>query len=334
MAIHATCDGMRRRDFLKAGVVGGVGLSLTNYLALAEGGQVKNAHAERAIFINLNGGPSHMDTFDLKPDSASEFRGLFNPIETNAPGVAISEHLPKLALCADKFVILRGVSHALGAHQLGTEYVNTGTRPLPSLEYPGYGAVVTKEKDSPVDLPPFVAIPNSRQKPGFLGVQYAPLNTGATPRPGVPFSVRGIALGRGLTLTEVEKRQNLLADLDKTFAGAEKDNQLIEGLDRFGEQAHYVQAGARCVRCQQGVAGVRQAVRRGCVRHELPAGHAFGRGGRAVRHDFSRRLGYASRQLPTAERSSAADARYRAFGVVQRARGQRPVELDHRVRHR
>ena len=86
-----------------------------------------------------------MDTFDLKPDAPAEFRGKFNPIKTNVAGMEISEHLPKLAKCADKFAILRGVSHTLGAHQLGTEYVNTGNRPIPSLEYPGYGAVVTKE---------------------------------------------------------------------------------------------------------------------------------------------------------------------------------------------
>ena len=86
-----------------------------------------------------------MDTFDLKPDAPAEFRGKFNPIKTNVAGIEFCEHLPKLAKCGDKFAILRGVSHTLGAHELGTEYVNTGNRPIPSLEYPGYGAVVTKE---------------------------------------------------------------------------------------------------------------------------------------------------------------------------------------------
>ena len=65
------------------------------------------------------------------------------------PGVEICEHLPKLAQCADKFAILRGVSHTLAAHELGTKYVNTGNRPLPSLEFPGYGAVVSKELPAP-----------------------------------------------------------------------------------------------------------------------------------------------------------------------------------------
>ena len=100
-------------------------------------------------------------------------------------GIEISEHLPKLAQCADKYAVLRGVSHTLAAHRLGSEYVNTGNRPVAALEYPGYGAVVTKEltqSSKTEDVPPFVAIPRSTQRAGFLGVQYAPLNTGAIAR--------------------------------------------------------------------------------------------------------------------------------------------------------
>jgi len=239
MAFSLTCDGVKRRDFLKVGAIG-AGLSLSNYLRLAAAGDVAAAKAKSAIFINLTGGPSHMDTFDLKPNAPAEYRGQFNPIKTNVPGVEISEHLPKLAQCADKFTILRGVTHTLGAHELGTEYVNTGSRPIPSLEYPGYGAVVTKELGGPKDLPPFVAIPNSNQRPGFLGVQYAPLNTTSAPKPGVPYSVRGISLGNGLTVEEIERRNSLLADLDKTFAAVESNSQLLTGLDRFTEQAHAI----------------------------------------------------------------------------------------------
>ncbi len=239
MAAHKTCDGVQRRDFLKVGVLGGAGFTLANYLRLAQAGEVKAAPAKAGIFIHLAGGPSHMDTFDLKPDASSEYRGTFNPIKTNVDGVEISEHLPKLAKCADKFAILRGVSHTLAAHQLGSQYVNTGTRPIASLEYPSYGAVVTKETWQPSDLPPFVAIPNNNyQNPGFLGVKYAPLNTGATPRPGQPFSVRGISLGNGLTVREVERRHDLLKDLDVAFRGFESRDQLIEGLDEFSRQAY------------------------------------------------------------------------------------------------
>jgi hypothetical protein len=238
MAINDYCDGVRRRDFLRLGVLGATGLTLPSYFRMAEAGQVTAGKATSAIFINLGGGPSHIDTFDLKPDAPSEFRGEFKPIPTNVPGVEICEHLPNLAKCADKFTILRGVSHSLAAHEFGTKYMNTGNRPIPSLEFPGYGPVVTKEKGGPRDLPPFVAIPDTNQVAGYLGVEYAPFSTTSVPKAGQAFTVRGITLRNGLTVEEVEKRRNLLKKLDSTFQGFEKDSDLINGLDRFAERAY------------------------------------------------------------------------------------------------
>ena len=243
MATNRTCDGVRRRDFLKVGVLGGCGLTLANYLRMASAGEATasslgRGKATSAIFVNLGGGPSHMDTFDLKPDAPKEYRGEFNPIETNVPGVMIGEHLPKMAKCADKYAVLRGVSHTLAAHEFGTKYMNTGSRPLPSLEYPGYGAVVSKELKSPRDLPPFVAIPNTPQVAGYLGVEFAPFSTTNVPRRGQPFSVRGITLGQGLTVEEVEKRRGLLNDLDTAFRGYEKQSDLVNGLDKFSQRAY------------------------------------------------------------------------------------------------
>src|SRR4051794_6466975 len=205
MATNQYCDGIRRRDFLRLGVLGGTGLTLAGYLRLAEAGAVRPGRATAAIHINLGGGPSHMDTFDLKPDASEDLRGEFDPIATSVPGIEISEHLPRLARCADKFALLRGVSHSLAAHDLGSKYMNTGNRPIPSLEFPGYGSVVSKEMGGPRDLPPFVAIPNTPQVPGYLGVEHAPFNTTSAPRAGQPFSVRGITLGRGLSIHDIEK---------------------------------------------------------------------------------------------------------------------------------
>src|SRR5260370_38480859 len=177
MARNLYCDGFTRRDFLKAGVVTGTGLTLAGYFRLAEAGEIGAAKAKRAIFINLGGGPSHLDTFDLKPEAPANYRGEFKPIATNVPGIEICEHLPKLAQCADKYALLRGVSHTLAAHALGTQYLNTGNPPTPALEYPGYGAVVSRELDSDQDLPPFVAIPSTPQRAGYLRVRYAPMQT-------------------------------------------------------------------------------------------------------------------------------------------------------------
>ncbi len=238
MALHIDCEGFARRDFLRAGSLALGGLSLGSYLRMASAGEVAStAKAKAAIFINLRGGPSHMDMFDPKPDSPSEYRGEFNAIPTAIPGVAFSEHLPLLAGCTDKYALLRGVTHTLAAHELGTLYVNTGNRPLPSLEFPGYGSVVTKELGGPKDLPPFVAIPNTAQRAGYLGVKYAPLSTSTSPKIGQPYQVRGVSLRNGLTVTDVERRNNLRDRLDTTFASFEKEDQLLDGLDRFSEQA-------------------------------------------------------------------------------------------------
>lgn len=238
--VHRTCDGVSRRDVIKAGVLGGLGLSLADMLRLEARGEVQPRKATSAIFVNLNGGPSHMDSFDLKPNASDEFRGEFKPIATNVPGIEISEHLPKLAKCADKFALLRGVSHTLAAHELGTKYMVTGNRPIPSLTFPGYGSVVAKLLPSDPELPKFVAIPNTPQVAGYLGIEYAPLSTNATPAQGKPFNVRGIALAGGLTVEQSSRREKLLADLDTAFTGYEKDSELLSGLDEFGEQAHEI----------------------------------------------------------------------------------------------
>jgi hypothetical protein len=161
------------------------------------------------------------------------------------PGIEFCEHLPRLARCADKFALLRGVSHSLAEHEMGTKYMNTGNRPLPSLEFPGYGAVVSKELPSPPDLPPFVAIPKTPQVAGSLGVEYAPFNTTATPRAGQPFTVRGITLGRGLTVEKVERRHRLRGDLDAAFRSYERDSGLVRGLDRFAQRAHDILSSPR-----------------------------------------------------------------------------------------
>ena len=179
-----------------------------------------------------------MDTFDLKPNAPKEYRGEFHPIATNVAGIEISEHLPKLAKCTDKFALLRGISHSLAAHEFGTKYMNTGNRPLPSLEFPGYGCVVSKEKPGPRDLPPFVAIPDTPQVAGFLGVEFSPFRTTSVPRQGQPYSVRGITLAGGLTVQEIEKRRHLLDDLDATFKGFEKKSDVVNGLDKFSQRAY------------------------------------------------------------------------------------------------
>ena len=245
MSLNRYCDGLQRRDFLKAGVLGTLGLTLADYLKLEARGETQAAKATSAIFINLGGGPTHMDTFDLKPKAGSEYRGEFNPIQTNVPGVEFSEHLPKLAQMADKFAILRGVSHTLAAHELGTKYMITGNRPIPSVEYPGFGAVVAKELPTAEDLPKFVAIPSTPQVAGYLGIEYAAMSTGGSPKAGQKFNVRGVTLSGSLTVEKIERRERLLGDLDTAFRGFEEQSALLKGLDQFGDQAQRIITSSR-----------------------------------------------------------------------------------------
>src|SRR5687768_300322 len=237
---YLNCDGLPRRDFLRIGALAGIGLGLKEYLALAEGGAVNGrAKAKAAIFVRLGGGPSHLDTFDLKPDAPESHRGEFQEIGTKIPGIRICEHLPKLAQCADQYVILRGVSHNLAAHELGLVYLGTGNRPQPALQYPSYGSVVAKELGAPEDLPPFVAIPHEGADPtGYLGVEYGPFQTGATPLAGKPMEIRGLSLKNGVTLADVDRRQNMLERYDRAFGDFAQKDKLLAGMDRFSQRAY------------------------------------------------------------------------------------------------
>ena len=138
----------------------------------------------------------------------------------------------------DKFVIMRGVSHTLDAQRLGREYVNAGSKPIPALEYPSYAAVISKERPADADIPSAVAVPKASQGPGFLGIRYSPLETNSAPSFGQSFNVRGISLPGGIGIDEVKRRQSLLSKLDRRFAELEKNDQLLDGLDQFGEQAY------------------------------------------------------------------------------------------------
>ncbi len=238
MSQHRYCDGVQRRDFLKVGALAGLGLSLPDFLRLSRAGTATKGKAQAAIYIRLGGGPTHMDTFDLKPDAPAEYRGELKPIKTNVAGMEISELLPNLAKVADKFTILRGVSHTLAAHELGTKYTLTGNRPLPSLEYPHLGSIVAKELPSPSDLPPFVAVPNANQGPGYLGLQYGAFATNSTPKKGEQFNVRGVGMSPSVTLADVARREKLLATVDTTFKGFEQKADILTGLDEFSEQAY------------------------------------------------------------------------------------------------
>ena len=234
----AFCDGVTRRDCLRIGVIGGLGLSLSDVLRLEAADKQRKATADSVLFINLAGGPSHLDTLDMKPEGPSETRGEFKPIQSKLPGLMVCEHMPKFAAVADRFTLIRGIGHTAGAHEQAQSWISTGNRPTPALMYPSFGSVASKELPGQQDLPPYVAIPKTEWNAGYMGDAFAPFKTNAVPKPGQPFQVRGISLAEGLTLDKVNRRQRLLKKLDRTFRESDVNSQLLEALDKFGRQAH------------------------------------------------------------------------------------------------
>ena len=224
-----------RRTAIKIGALG-AGLGLGDYFRLADANEPASSDRS-AVLVFLKGGPSHQDTFDMKPDAPAEYRGEFRPIRTNVSGIEICEHLPRLAKRADQYAIARGITHNLADHGIGTSYLLTGNRPTPNVQYPMYGSVVSHQRSSASDIPTFVSIDRPLGGPGFLGPEYGPLSTGEKPQYGLPFRVRGISLDDGLSIERYRSRAALAEDLDVFYRGLETLDDQVRSLDRFQRQA-------------------------------------------------------------------------------------------------
>jgi hypothetical protein len=235
------CDGVSRRRFLKVGFLGGVGLSLPDWLHLearaAEQGQPRG---KSAIFIFLDGGQAHQDSWDPKPEGG-ECAGEFRPIKTNVPGLEVCEHMPRLAGQADKVAVVRGVHDAIGVHGRGMTLVRSGNRPRASLQYPDLGSVISKEYRAPVGVPPFVSFPlrvtnSTAETPGYLGVAYRSFSVNEDPN-AEGFNVRALRAPSGMKVERIASRKSLLEDLDTAFQGVDLGEENLEGMDRFYQQA-------------------------------------------------------------------------------------------------
>ena len=133
---------------------------------------------------------------------------------------------------------LRNWTGTLAAHELGSAYMGTGNRPLPSLHYPCFGSVISKELAAAPELPAFVAIPSQAINPtGYLGVEYGPFDTGSTPKPGQAMEIRGLAL-REVTMEDVDRRQDMVARYDNAFGDLAKEDKILSGMDEFGRKAY------------------------------------------------------------------------------------------------
>ena len=158
---------LTRRALLRVGAVGLTGLSLPNILRAENTGKPRKATAKSVIMLFQFGGPSHLDTFDPKPDAPAEIRGEFKTIKTKTPGLLVTEHLPKLAERSDLYAVVRSVRHTRSAHNSGAYYSLTGREPLidivtanaSAIDFPHPGSVVDYLDRSEKTVPSFVALP-------------------------------------------------------------------------------------------------------------------------------------------------------------------------------
>jgi uncharacterized protein (DUF1501 family) len=234
-----------RRSAIRLGLFGAAGLMLSDWFALkaAGAGNPLKAKAKAVIQIWLWGGPSHLDTFDPKPEAGYNYCGKYDkPIATNVDGVRIGQALPLLAKMADKYSLLRSMTHGNNGHETASYMVMTGTKPVEGVVSPSVGAVVSYEKGYRAGytglIPPYVALtkPQGRfSEAGFLGSRYQPFSTGGDPAKN-PFTVEGV-VAAGITDARQQSRRTLLENID-TFARTMESNPMVAQWTKNQQDAY------------------------------------------------------------------------------------------------
>lgn len=233
-----------RREFMHVGLIGGLGLSLPEFLRMeAHGAQKfyesKEGVAKSVIHIYLPGGMAHQESWDPKPYAPLEYRGPLKSIPTKIPGERFSEHFKESAKIADKITVCRSMTHGEAAHERGTHNMFTGYKPSPALQYPSMGSVVSHEFGARKNLPPYVCIPgvpNEFANSGYLSSSYGPFGLGGDPAAD-NFSVRDLALPGGMSQERFLKRRSMLDTVDEHFRNLEKSDAL-SAMDKFYQDAY------------------------------------------------------------------------------------------------
>jgi uncharacterized protein (DUF1501 family) len=220
-----------RRQILRAGITGGLGLVVSSWLerlALAappaQGAGPKKA--KHVIVLWMNGGPSHIDTWDPKQGKTA---GPHKAIKTSVPSLLISEHMPQLARVANKLAVVRGMTSKEGNHQRAKYLLHTGYAPNPTVQHPSLGGWVSKRMGEPASgLPAFVSLDGVSHGAGFFGVQHAPFvvrRAGALPAD----------VSSDVDRARLEARQKLLGDMESAFAARTGDPKVEGRRDVYGK---------------------------------------------------------------------------------------------------
>lgn len=249
------CDGVTRRDFLQVGGLSVLGLTMADLLrAQAQAGP--NKRKKSVILYWMDGGPTHMETYDPKPDAPAEYRGPFGVTRTSVPGVYLNELLVGHARVMDRIALLRSVHHNNGDHFAAAHWMLTGylgsTAANRTPKFPSFPAIISRIKGANAPgVPPFVAVPYAMTvgiRPGYLsatylGVAYNPYDVNSDPN-SPNFQVRNLNLPSGVTVERLQDRRTLLASLDKLQREADITGTM-DGVDRFNQKAFEIITGRR-----------------------------------------------------------------------------------------
>jgi uncharacterized protein (DUF1501 family) len=241
------CSGISRRSFLRVGGLSAFGLSLAGFLrareAVAASETKGKAKGMRCILLWMQGGPSHHDTFDPKPEAPAEVRGEFNVIPTTIPGVRIAEHLPMLARNTDKYSIIRGHDPRNGSHGVADHLMMTGHKFNAALAYPCFGSVIAKERGYQDGMLPFVQLGKAIDRrfnggiAGVLGDQFNPFEVGEDPN-ALAFKVRDLSIADDQS-ARLNRRYSMLNELDRYQKAVEEGaTPAVAARDEYYQKAH------------------------------------------------------------------------------------------------
>ncbi len=236
------CTGTTRRTFLRVGGLATLGLTLPAYLK-ARAGSAAPAKAKRCILLWMQGGPSHIDSFDPKPDAPAEVRGEFGVIPTALSGVQFSEHVPRLAKIADKLAVIRGHDPKNGSHGTADHLMMSGHKFNAALPFPCYGSVVAQERGFVDGMLPFVQLGRYIDRrfnggiAGFLGDEFNPFEVPDDPNAKM-FRVRDLAVTGDAARKRLDRRYAMLGDLEAYQKRVEDAAVPVKARDTFYEKAH------------------------------------------------------------------------------------------------
>lgn len=232
---------MNRRNFIKAGGIAGLGISIPNTLRLLANDQASGkGKAQSVIYIYLPGGYAAQETFDPKPLAPAEYRGSIDSIETKIPGERFSKYLPKTAGISDKITVIRSMTHGETAHERGRHDMFTGYKPSAALTYPSFGSITSQQLGVRNNIPPYIAVPAIADEyagTGYLSHSYSPFTLGSNPE-SPDFKVRDLALPNGISRERFEDRKRILSVVNNSnFVRNNSGNDNLLAVEEFYNNA-------------------------------------------------------------------------------------------------